>query len=84
MSGHSLGDHDDDITDPDCLTAILANATLQFAEGARHLGVAVPLLWRLQGNERAYLAGRLAEDIRTHAKASEGLAELVEFIAGKS
>jgi hypothetical protein len=80
---HQFGDRDDDPTKPDAPDAILANATLRFVEGARHIGVAVPLLCRLEGNERRYFAGRLAEDVRDFAEAAAAFADLVTFIGGE-
>ena len=80
---HSYGDKDADPTVPGAPDSILANATLRFAEGARHIGVAVPLLQRLAGDERRYFAGRLATDIRKFSNSVAGLAELVELHGGE-
>jgi len=77
-----LGDRDDDPTKPDCLDAILANAALRFIEGARSIGVAVPLLCRLADSDREYFAGRLADDIDEFLESSRGFAELVRFAGG--
>jgi len=79
---HNFGDKDDDPTIPGTPDAILANATLRFTEGARHIGVAVPLLCRLAGNDRRYYAGRLAEDIIAFARDVDDFAALVVFAAG--
>lgn len=79
----SYGNPDSDPTIPGTPESILANATLRFAEGARHIGVAVPLLQRLAGDERRYFAGRLADDIREFAQSSIGYATLVELHGGE-
>lgn len=79
---HNYGDKDDDPTRPDSPDAILANATLRFTEGARHIGVAVPLLCRLAGNDRRYFGGRLQEDIVAFARDVDDFAALVGFACG--
>lgn len=81
-ANHHFGDEHDDPTRPDSPDAILANATLRFTEGARHIGIAVPLLCRLAGNDRRYFAGRLAEDIVAFARDADDFAALVQFAAG--
>lgn len=83
MSDHYLGDKDDDPTQPGTPESILANATLRFAEGARHIGLAVPLLQRLAGDERRYFARRLAGDIRKFSEDGIGYATLVELHSGE-
>lgn len=83
MSDHNYGDKDDDPTQPGTPESILANATLRFIEGWRHIGVAVPLLQRVAGDERRYFAGRLAEDIRRHCESGIGFAALVELHGGE-
>lgn len=80
---HNYGEKDDDPTIPGTPDSILANATLRFAEGARHIGVAVPLLQRLAGDERRYFAGRLANDIRAFSGSVSGFAELVALHGGE-
>jgi hypothetical protein len=77
---HNYGDERDDPTRPDSPDSILADATLRFCEGARHIGVAVPLLCRLAGDERRYFAGRLKEDVAAFARDAYAFAELVGFI----
>lgn len=83
MPDHNYGEKDDDPTVPGTPDSILANATLRFAEGARHIGIAVPLLQRLAGDERRYFAGRLADDIREFSQSTIGFATLVELHGGK-
>ena len=83
MPTHYFGERDDDPTKPDSPDAILANATLRFTEGARHIGIAIPLLCRLAGNDRRYFAGRLAEDIVAFARDVDDFAALVQFAAGE-
>lgn len=80
---HELGEKDNDPTQPGTPESILFNATLRFAEGARHIGVAVPLLQRLAGDERRYFAGRLADDIREFSQSAIGFATLVELHGGE-
>lgn len=80
-NNHQYGDEHDDPTRPDSPDSILANATLRFTEGARHIGVAVPLLCRLTGHERRYFAGRLSEDIVSFARDADDFAALVAFAA---
>lgn len=76
---HHYGDDHDDATKPDSPDAILANATLQFVEGARNIGISIPLLCRLADSEREHFASCLADDIIKFAKRVEGFAELVRF-----
>lgn len=83
MSDHEFGDKDDDPTIPGSPESILENATLRLAEGWRHIGVAVPLLQKLAGDERRYFARRLANDIRAHAWSAIGYATLVELHGGE-
>ena len=83
MSDHNYGDKDDDPTVPGTPESILANATLRFFEGARHIGIAVPLLQRLAGDERRHFACRLAIDIRKFCESGIGFATLVELHSGE-
>jgi len=55
VSDHNYGDKDDDPTVPGTPESILANATLRFFEGARHIGIAVPLCSDLQATRDAIL-----------------------------
>ena len=80
---HQYGDERDEPTTPGTPESILANATLRFAESARHIGVAVPLLQRLSGHERRHLASRLAQDIRAFSESILGYATLVELHGGE-
>lgn len=80
---HHYGDEHDDPTSPGTPESILANATLRFAENARHIGIAVPLLQRLSGDERRHFASRLAQDIRAFAESAIGYATLVELHGGE-
>lgn len=79
----SYGNSDSDPTIPGSPESILENATLRLAEGWRHIGVAVPLLQKLAGDERRYFARRLADDIRAHAWSAIGYATLVELHGGE-
>jgi len=81
MDTGALGD--DDPTDPGTPAGIRAAAATQLAIGIAHVARAVPLLEEIEGSDREYFAGRLADDLAEMLKEGAGLVELIRFAGPK-
>lgn len=70
---------DDDPTRPETLAALRARVGEQLVTNAQSIARAAALLDLLNGSEREYFAGRLADDAEEHADAIRDYAAAIRF-----